>query len=595
MSALFPACNFDVTIQGGALVAGSRNHVAVKVYAPEAIPRARRLAVKFASVALATFEGQDGSYTRTHSLASLGYAIELEGITQGRHEIPLVLDLPSWIPPSTDFMRSRIDHRILFELDVDWALDVDSYRPVTVVGAPWPEPVSATPIASRSGPAFAQDLALDVTVDSTTVVEGDAVRGTLALRSGHWAPFDAVHLNVVHHGEIAFGPVLVGHRVDSMPISVSRISSQALRAGKPVPFSVPIDRAAATHQNGVFNLSCRLEISMDGASRRFPIDLRVLPRGSKVVGTGATSFGPTGLTRMEQIVEAAATKSGLRRGRWPVIAQGNEGMVDVVVADESRGSAIFAVEHQRFPSLRLELTSHPRREFRPSPTLAPPSLAHAWIVVAGEASRRLGEGPLRELVGKLLSGRAPTHLELSDRHLTCWYRIQDDGRDWEAITLEARARARAIHEAILALPIVDESFREGWKRAAEDESTFVLPHLPGLAHVRRSARTLAGEERRAVCAIAGRPAANETRVTIAFDTPIPDDALRAFGTDRVDAAMASLLRSAYSAVRVDSPQQLTLTAPGIPADPRALLDTLSMLVDWQLQVRGERAVVEPYR
>ncbi len=576
------------------LFAGARNDVVVHVVADEPIPRAQQLSVRFDSIAVSTFNGSDAMNVSKRVLASLFFETPLRGLGQGAHPIPLVLDLPSWVPPSLSFGGSEIVHLVHFELDVDWALDVEGSQRVRVASAPWQGAVAATPLAMRTGPELGGDVAFDVTLASATVAEGDALRGTIAIRSGHRASYPDVHLAVVQTAEVLFTPPSSWPRIDRSIVSELSIPFDALRAGHAIEFRIPIDRQIAIQRNGIMNLSCRFEIALPRMQRMQSIPLSVAPRGTVISGGSAPSLAPVGLPRMEAITEAVVKHSGLPRASWPTLAHGREGMVDVVVADESRGAHIFAVEHHRFPRLRLGLGSRPQG-LPSSATLAPPLLASVWVVEASPAAARLGD-VLRDLVAKLLIGNGATHLELSDDHLTMWHRLhQDDVAEWVTVAMGARARARSIDGAIRALPFADESFREGWTRAAADESAILLQHLPGLALVRRTARTLGGEERNMVCAISGRLEANETRVTVAFDAPVPDEALLGLARDVRDHPLTSQLRPTYGTFRVDSAQQVTATASGVLADPRPLLDTLSVFLDWQMRARGEHPVVAPYR
>lgn len=557
--------------------------------APEEIPGARSLDVRFAALATVQLPDRTGGiYEARRSIASLSFHLDLNGLTRGSHRLPLVLDLPAWLPPTVTVGPCSITHCLIFNLDVDWALDVAATVPVTVVPAVWNGPVFQNPVVLRTQPGWHPEVALDVTVASTAVVEGDEVRGTIALRTGHGAPFPGVDIALSQRVDVVFA-----RRFDRAIASSTFVPASVLRPGGAVPFRLPMTRALITNQNGVVNLRSTLDLIVPGTANPTSVPLKVFPAGSSRPTPVAMSDLPTGTARMDAIARVVADRSGLRHGRWPTLAYGREGMVDVVVGDASRGATIHAVEHHRFPHLRLGLESRPRARFGMQASLAPTPLAPAWLVTASEQS--LARPVLQAFVARLLSGPIPVHVELSDDHLSAWHAMgRDGGDDWVAIAVHARARARAIHDAIAALPFGAAPLEQGWRRAAGDEGAFLLPHLPAIAGVVRTARTLTGEERRGEFLLAADPAKRLVRVHAAFDHPVPDGAVHAITSGRSDAGLAPL-RAAFTSLRVDDAKHFTATVAEVPADPRPLLELLGVFMDWHLFARGERTSVAPYR
>jgi hypothetical protein len=592
---LFPRCTFEILVPGAVLRAGERNRGTLLLVVPERIERVQQLELVFESLAIAGY-GSGNRFVVRRSMFIQPLALPLEGaLGPGRHEFAFELDLPPWLPPAYRGRDCSIQHRVDLRLDVDWALDPKEtiWPDVRVPAGPQ---ALARPCTTRSPVGFDDDVAVDVTLCSSVIARGAPLEGSVALRTGHDADFRAVVLTLSHSARVAMGR---GDTRD-VPLLEVRIPADLLRGGRAVPFR--FDHTSGlplSLSTGFLDFASALRVGLDRSwyqpTRHFWLPLDVLPEGTPIVAGGAAPVALGG-ERLALIGRAIAERTGLRAGTPPRLAYGREGIVDLYIEDASRGSEVGALEVHVFPDLGLGTQLRLRGWFEGA-GVAPDFVAQRWAIHVSDETH-ISEETLRAFFARVLvATESAVDLQLSDHRLALRWRLAaDTGAAWVSVAEAGRARARAITEAIGALPFPDGIAREAWTTAAAIESAVLLPHLPALHGVTRSARTVGSDVRTLTCSLVTVRERGETRTRLdaSFDAPLPPEAARALAGGAEDELLRAL-RGTFASLEAATPEHVIGIAEGAHADPRPLLAALDTLLEWALRARGERRAVGAYR
>lgn len=586
---LFPECKFALVAEGGVLRAGQTNRGVVELDVSESITNAAAMAFRFQTIGKVKYPGDETETVLRNALMTIPLRSEFpQGLAAGLHRVPFSLDLPWNLPGAISVDGATITHEIQLYLDVAWSFDHSAtfevyVRPAAVHGA------ARRPLSFRTDANLHRAVAFDVNLASSVLVEGEWVTGELALRSGHDVPFSklVVSLHQTATAWMGRGDTRTRRIIDIY------IPSDALRSGGTVSFRLPTDGLVPSNRNGQIDVKTALGFALAPPYGSY-FTLDILPAGSTAPSPVNAARPPLGVARMQRHADAVTAHTGLERGRLPTLGRGRDGAIDVTIADASSGASCMAVEHHRFPDVGLGLRSHPRGALSLAPSVAPLALTKRWVIDARETW--LDREIVRAFLTHILQDAAnASALEIGDRHLTIWHPLTaDHDEDWIAVGSLAKERGRRIAEAIGALPFPDESVREAWSTAAALESAFLLPHLPALALVRRSAGIASGEQRQLTATITTRRASDSTEVAIAFDAPLTPKAIAELREDPRDEGLRAL-RATYSSIYAESPQHVVAIAKGVVVDPRPLLDTLETFLDWHLRRRSERRGDGPYR
>jgi len=604
--ALFPKCDFRVLLPP--VVAGARLDGVLELDVPEDIPRAERLELLFSTRAWAGYGSGKNRTVKRRELFVGPLHFDFPGdaaLPRGTHRYPFAIDVPPWLPPSLSGSDCAIEHRIEVRLAVDWAIDP---KLVVVPHVVLP-PAQATraPLTIRSPAGLHEEIVVEISLASTVRAQDEPLSGTVALRSGHGARFDAIVLSLRSIASIVMGR---GDRRTGGGISI-RVPADALRSGDGVPFVFPPDAAGVaggllpTFRTGAIDHDVVLAVTVDipwAIDPSYEIPLTVLPSGSRVVGEAGT--GPVGGERLRQIAAAIAAATGLAPGRAPVFVEGAVGPATVRVLDRPAEGRLGADVEIAFPAVDLGIELRPLgmlEGFRRSPLL-PAALEARYLLRLDprEGGRpAIDEAAARAFVDVALGGFGPNdELAFDDGHLRAHFATGDDGtKRMVEIAELAVTRARAIVDGISALPSPRglEASRPAWQAAAAETGAFFAPAGPSLHGLVVRRRILGGDERAIVATVdtVWRDGAIHTVVDVDLRrAPIPKEAAIEImrGGDRLAA-----VRAAFPSIEAPSLERLVLERPGATDDPRALVPALEALLFWVLDTRGERHADQPYR
>ena len=600
--ALFPRCDLQVRLGDGYVRAGARLLGSVELDVPDDIPRAEAVELYFRTRAWAGYgSGKSRSVVRRDVLA-VPLRFELApgaALPRGHHSHPFAIDIPAWLPPGYAGNDCAIEHQIEARVDVDWAKDpVARWVPVVL-----PAPVQGvrSPATLRSAPGFHDRIVLEIALASSTITQGEPIQGTIALRGGHDARFDAIRLAHASRATISMGRKDARYREHG----VVRIPADALRPGAAVAFHLPPLAPGAgmpTFRNGFIDHDVVLRIAVDipwAIDPSFDVPLLVLPQGSTLAGHG--DVVALGVDRLRQISRAMADASGLRPGGAGRFVEGELGPVAVCVSDDPRGGRLGVELTLDYPDLGLGIAF--RRlgmlgGLRSSPLL-PPRMAQDYSLRLEAHGPERDERGLAAFVAAMLGDLGGSdEVRFSDRQLAMHVPLaSDDVEPMVAVARFARDKARAIGEAILALPFpveVDASCR-AWRAAAEQEEASLVPSRPSLHGLVLRARLVDGDERvlRATLETVWQGGQAATRAELDLrGVPLPEDARQELldGSDRL-----GRVRETFPEAEVASAERVALLREGFTADPRTLLPALSDFLGWLLEARGERRADQPYR
>src|SRR4051794_40669443 len=122
---LLPKCSFEVLLEGGVFVPGSRVEGTLVLTAPEPIVRAEHVHLVFTTSAWAGYSsGKSRSVLRRSVfVAPFRIALPPPALAAGTHRFPSAVDVPPWLPPGYQGDDCAIEHVIETRLDVGWAID----------------------------------------------------------------------------------------------------------------------------------------------------------------------------------------------------------------------------------------------------------------------------------------------------------------------------------------------------------------------------------------------------------------------------------------------------------------------------------------
>lgn len=599
---LFPACRFSLLLDGnGVLTPGQRASGILVLTVPEHIPRTDHVDLLFESSAWAGYGNGKSRHVvrRTLFVAPLKAALPSGGLSAGEYRYPFTIEVPPNLPVAYQGADCGITHACNLRLDVDWAVDPTATMRLTVAPKP-SHGVARSPIVVRSPARFHDEIALDVTLPSNVVVQGEPIDGTIALRTGHRADFGGVSIFLRHCAWIRMGR----SEVRTGDVGVVHIHADRLRSGHGVPFRFPLtSELPPRSDNGSLELRADITVMLHAGvwtNPRFSIPIEVLARGSEMTGAGAAA--PVGQSRLAVLATFLGARMGLPSAAPPALLQGAAGAVSFWLTDGSRGSEYAAIETYEFPNLHLGLRSRPAGLFTSSSPLAPAWLVDRHALQLDQHRGVPAPAVMRAFLDAVLDiPHDVVELQLSDHRLSFRRLLpSDDAREWLRAAEPMPERARRLAAAIASLPfgIEDRNLAEAWTATAREEQATLLAHVPAIVGIRRAVRTLAGEERTFVASLTTHwqpDDAPSTWMDIALvAAPLTDQAMRELASASTNELLVAA-RSRFPDIHATTPEHLIAVAPGLAGDPRTLLGALDDLVAWVLQARGERRVDAPYR
>ncbi|MBS2015812.1 MAG: hypothetical protein JST00_23190 [Deltaproteobacteria bacterium] len=604
--ALFPKADFKVFVDEGRIVAGEKLSGMLVLEAKEDIPRADHVDLVFRSMAWAGYgSGKSRSVVRRQMfLAPLRLDLP-KGVPfpKGEHRFPFTLDIPAWLPPGLAGPDCGIVHEIEARLDVDWAIDPVTKLAPRVVRPPMEG--FREPHGTRSPPGFHDTMVLEVTVASTTIAEDEPLHGEIALRSGREARFDAVVLSMRSSVMVPMGR---GDRRLGAGTAI-RIPSEMLRAGEPVAFTFPPNpHLPPSYTTGFLDHFVVLEVSADipwAIDPSFEVGLRVLPRGSSIVGHAVTA--PVGSARLRRHAAAMAQATGLSIAEPPGLVEGRVGPVSVRLEDAAQGGRLGLGASLVFPDLELGITFRELgvlEGFRDSPLLPEKSRIrdrHLLRCDPTDARPPVPDEVLRSFFAAILAGLdGADDVRLADHHLGVHFPLPNDEspRMIEAAAfMQARAAEVARQIGLLPFPAPVAHARPAWEAMAAEQSAFLVPTGPSLHGLVLRARVLSGEERAITASI--RTVWSKTGPALHVEVDLRSSPLPAAAWAALTSATPNeLLRAVRTSFPVVEPLAggagVTLERQWTP-DPHELLSPIATFFDWVLDFRGERRVDSPYR
>lgn len=559
--ALFPKARFEVLLPNGTITAGGSTRGVLVVTAEEAIPRANHVDLELVSTARMRHPVEvDHVVFRTRKRVAFP-----AGVKVGTYRFPFVLETPPSLPPSFSDALADIHHAVRVRMDVDWAGDpeITIHPRVTMP----PREGHREPLREHMPPEFHAHALIEVSLDSTVIVEGDPIVGAIQLVRGTIQPFDGIQLNLVRS-------VVSGLAGSWMNIRASvMVMAPALASGEPVPFELP-GSTAPTFRTGTLHHAVRLAVMPIGdfaalVDGRYQFPLEILPLGSVVHGD------PGGSSRLRQRSARIAAETGLREGRGSLLVEGEPAGIRLHVRD---------VTQQGIPSIDVELDY---------PDLG---LGLSLREDRVHAARPVPQGFADALLPSVQPG---VSVRLSDHQLGFRYRLADDGvvRLIEE-TRRAIRHAERVANAIHALPFPEGIAPDPWRSLAEATGAFLVPSVPSLSGIAFHRITATQDERRLLGTIQtvwkdGIP--RERVFLYLVGAPLPEKAILPLANGIFPEALAAL-RDTFSILRVTSNGGvLTLEGSAASADPGALVPALESVVDWVLRERGEEPSGSPYR
>jgi hypothetical protein len=604
--ALFPKCDFSVRVAHGEVRAGQRLNGTVVLQVEEAIPRAEHLELAFITKAWAGYGSGKHRRVKRATLFHAPFSLGMSGsLAAGQHAHPFVVDIPPWLPPAYDGNDCGIESAIKVRLDVDWARDPKtSFAPKVVVPLGH---VGGAPLVIRSHPTFHDTVIIEVSLKSTSVVQGGLIEGSLALRGAESARFDAVDLSIVGSSTITMsrGDRRRGHA------SRFRIEADRVRRGNNVPFALQIPTDfPPSFKNGFIDHDVVLEVGLDipwAVDPKFAIPIHLWPVGSIVEGN--LSAAVVGSDRSRLIARAMAAAVGLPEGTHPVLVEGPVGPTKARIVDSPRGSQLCVDVDIEFPSIDLGIELRPERllDLGTSPLL-PKALASRFVLrhKPDPDVPRVDDAAIASFVDRATRGlEKASDLRLSDHHLGFSLLVNDDSqRSFVELAHFVVARAREVAGAIvdsggLPFPAAIASSRDRWLSMAAAHDAALVPVRPSIAGITLSARLLGGDERSLRATLSAvwnesGPAGVEWAADLRA-IPLPQKLAGEMKKSEGLPDVASSLKAYFSAIEVHGPEAVTLHASGWNEDPNAWLAGLEAFFAWLLEARGERRADSPYR
>ncbi len=594
---LFPTCRFELFMEEGTLTAGGLNRGQLRVVAPDRIERAEHLFICFRTQAVAGYGSGKNRSVVIRDMLVLPFKVDLPpgGLPAGEHRYPVDVHIPDWLPPNFSGPDCSVRTVAEVRLDVDWAIDPTATIPLPVRMRP--RVGQRTPISLRSPLGFHESVTLELSLASTGFLPDEGVRGTVLLRSGHESTFDAVVLAFVLGATVHMGR----GDVRTQQLAVVRIPKEALLTGAPVPFLFPptLGVSLTTAVNSYLSVQPQLAVSLDvpwAFDPSFSVPLDGYPPGSQLHEVAALGSDPA-FDRLQRVAAETARATGLAVGRSPCLVMGSAGMVRFAVYDSPRGGRVGAMGSFAFPDLDLGIDFHPvglLEGFR-GENLLPPALERRYVLRA--AQPHVPRAQLQSLFASVLAGLEDhVELHLTDHDLQLRTEIaQDDARHFAAFAQAVHERAKLLDAAFRQMPFPVElaGAAGAWAACARAESATLLPHAPALVGVERTVRLAFGEPRcfRISLFTVWRKTGPTTRLDLGLaDLELPKNAEVALAQAPLPAVRARFGNLAFGAGG-----HIFAERDGVCADPADLLVAADGLVDFFLELRGDRRVDAPYR
>lgn len=596
---LFPDCDFKFSFSEPALYLGRQISGQLEVIAKEDIARAEVVFITYTVNARAMVMGSKGQSRPVQwELAKVLVRHDLlpGGLSAGSHVFPFTIDPPYGLPPTFEGCDTAVGHQLEARVDVDWASDPVERVRLNVLMPPVAG--SRAPFATRTPPSFHKEIVLEISLVSSYVVEGEPIRGQIALRGGA-ATMDSVVVDLLQAAGCA-------REMRRGRCGRTVIPRESLLTGEPVPFLITPDRRISPSYEGApVSMRAELAVSADipwALDPSMTVALHVVPRGSTLQGTN--DVAPVGAARVQLSAAVMARRMGLAEGRPPVLAEGAIGPVWIRVCDAPHGARMGVRADLRFPDTEMGMKFGPRGWLdQPCPALSP-ALAKQYVLSyeleehAPPLRREVADGFASALCAGLDEASA---IHLGDDHLTAHFTLaDDDGARIAALASFLRDKAERIGAALAALPPaawMTPRIVDAWRAAAVETPAFLIASVPKLSRIPVSARLFGGVEVTIFATVGTAHEAAGARTVVEVDLsaiPLPppiDEASEVGGS----AAIMAALRAVFPDVDA-SGARATLSRPGLTEDPRPIVPLLGELLSWVIEVRGlRREAAAPYR
>jgi hypothetical protein len=608
--ALFPECKFQVFLTNGEMTSGRRVEGVLELEVPEPIPRAEHVDLSFRSRAWAGYQAGNSRWVIQRNIFYTILHVDLpvgKALAAGRHRYPFTFDMPPWVPPTFAGNDCAIQNTIVTRLDVEWAKDPALEMVPRVVCSPGEAVV--TPLVTRSHEGFHESLVIEVTLESSIIVEGQPIVGRLAVRGGHGARFDAIELTLQSLARITMYRGDVRRSPASMKV---RIPDDVLRRGESVPFVVmPYAATPCTFQSGFIDHAMTLDVSVDipwASDPKFTIPVFVHPAGTRLYANPAAqkASAVVGSDRLQLLASYMAQASGLRPGRLPTLVEGRIGSVDVRIIDSARAGRLGLDVELVFPDLEIGVVFRTLGFLDGQSALVPEPLRGKYVVRFApiDARPRLEDERLAGLVHSVLAGlETVEELRFSDHYLGYHVPLENDQSDYlQAIARAVCAKAKALAAATAALPFPSAAAvlaaAPAWLATSAEQSAALVPTGPSLHGLVFKSRVLGGEERVLFASMRTVWRKEGPATVVDLDLrgmPFPPEALQAISTASPAVEGLLAVREVFPSVHATTTEHAVLERAELTADPRSLFVGIEAFVAWLLDVRGERRADVPYR
>lgn len=599
---LFPKCRFALHFEHGGLVPDDDNDGELRLFLPEPISSVRNAFLELRSSVEITHlpdYGRRGAYREEERLFAYDFTPRLrsEWLSSGPHVFPFSLRAPA-LPPnvSSDLVEARTVARMW--LSVAGAFDPSATCLVPIALPPHRE--TAVPHRSRSSSDFHLQLALDVGLDSSTVVVGDVLRGRVALVAGAEVAFDTLSVCLSQRVRSHVGDA----RRRSSEIAVVRFPRQALLAGDAVVFELPTDGLVPDYHGTYLETGATLELSLDtwGMDSTMVVPLRALPSGSTLLEAEPVDLD-VGTGARRKLAAEVAARTGSVAGEAPTIVTGEQAHVGFALTYALHKADLIRVRFA-FPSLGLGTRFRPLgllEGFRGSPLL-PDRIATGFLLRCDHVPSHLTDDDLARFFDRIFAPFAGAgEVLLDDVSLE----VTEPAEERESVLVDlatvARTHAGRVAEAIADLPFPPDlgpAARSAWRDLAYAEQAMLLPHIPGLARARRVRRG-AVDEASSFCfdlAEVRREGQTRTELRVHFDVPFPKgSSLVAARESALLGSLRALFSDFETTVTAEGRLVLVGRRAGALEDPRVVLPALGGLLDWAVAIRGALPPRSPYR
>ena len=531
--ALFPKVEFDILVNGGAIVPGRRSDAILVVKTAREIPRAEHIVLAFRSTLFLT-DPPHGDMRRELRREIFAHDIRIElpqhVLESGTTRLPFPFVVPAWLPPAFIGNGISVTHDVEATLDVDWA--IDPHAAMRAVVEPPPQEGRRAPLTARTPRDFHPSIILEITLDSRVIVHGAPVQGTVRIVGGAERDLEGVELS------LASTVTLLGSQVEprrSVFDSRLFVVGADLAERRAVPFEVPIPPfAPPSFENSILRHELALVVRLIRARvtpRAFGIPVQVLPKGS-FLQSDSPHAPPLGRLRRWGIAISNATD--LLPGTGDLIAHGAVGPVQIRIR-EAPGHLRTGLD------ITLEVPGEP-----PGP---PEGVAIIGDDDASVVDAARGAVESAKTLGKAIAEQPfPTSLS---------------------------------HDA-----------QEAWRSAAS--GAFLNPSGPSIHGLVFPLRLLGNEERLVPVDIRTIRPHPHIQITLDLRTmPLPESAIGPLQNGHIPEALGNV-RSKSMPVSANG-DTLTLTQSSWTGDPRTLFPAIDAVLDWVLGTRGERRAIGAYR